>query len=130
MGVTLIGSSRLNLAGATVLALLAVTACSSNWQPVTLVQPSVLDSRTVLEFQAKDQVIRLHGVEFNLDSLSGIPWLEHLSCDTCRVRYALADVSGARTGNPGAGAWSIGLPIILVLAGLLALRATFSGLST
>jgi hypothetical protein len=98
---------------------LILTACSSNWQPIALVQPARLDSRTVLEFRAKNELVRLHGVEFKGDSLSGIPWLKHLSCDTCRVRYAFSDVSQARTGNPGAGAWSIGLPLILLGGGFI-----------
>jgi hypothetical protein len=101
------------------LVLLALTACSSNWQPVTLVQPSPLDQKTVLEFQTKSQLVRLHGVEFKRDSLSGIPWLEHLSCDTCRVQYAFAEISQARTGNPGAGAWSLGLPMLIIGGGLM-----------
>jgi hypothetical protein len=96
------------------LAVVTLTACSAHWQPVTLVQPSSLDSRTVLEFQAKNQLVRLHGVEFKRDSLSGIPWLEHLNCDTCRVRYALSDISQARTGNPGAGAWLVAGPMLFV----------------
>ena len=101
------------------LLLLALAACSANWQPVTLVQPSPLDSHTVLEFQAKNQLVRLHGVEFKRDSVSGIPWLEHLNCDTCRVRYAFSDISQARTGNPGGGAWSIGAPLILIGGGFI-----------
>ena len=96
------------------LLLLALAACSSNWQPVTLVQPSPLDRRTVLEFQAKNQLVRLHGVEFKRDSLSGIPWLDHLTCDTCRVRYAFSDISQARTSNPGAAAWLVAGPMLFV----------------
>ena len=61
-------------------------------------------------------MIRLHGVKFERDSLSGIPWLEHLSCDTCRVHYALADISQARTGNPGRTAWSLVLPVLAVFS--------------
>ncbi len=105
--------------------LLALTACSSNWQPVNLVQLSSLDSRTVLEFQAKNQLVRLHGVVFKRDSLSGIPWLEHLTCDTCRVRYAFSDISQARTGNPGAGAWSLGLPMLIIGGGLMVVGFLF-----
>jgi len=107
------------------LLLLTLAACSANWQPVTLVQPSPLDSRTVLEFRAKDLLVRLHGVEFTRDSVSGIPWLEHLNCDTCRVRYAFSDISQARIGNPGAGAWSLGLPMLIVGGGLMVVGFLF-----
>ena len=107
------------------LVLLALTACNSNWQPVTLLHPSPIDRKTVLEFQAKNQLVRLHGVEFKRDSLSGIPWLEHLSCDTCRVRYAFSDISQARAGNPGAGAWSLGIPMLIIGGGLMVVGFLF-----
>lgn len=93
---------------------LLATACSANWQPVAAPPPKPLGERAVIEFRARNQLVRLHGVQFTRDSLSGIPWLEHLSCDTCRVRYALADVTQLRTGNPGAGAWGLMLPISIV----------------
>ncbi len=101
------------------LALLAVTACSSNWQPMTLVPPRPLEQKTVLEFRARNQLVRLHGVEFRQDSLSGVPWLEHPSCDTCRVRYAFSEISQTRTGHPGAGAWSVGIPMLIVAGGFI-----------
>ena len=94
---------------------LAASACAGpNWQPLTLPTPAPLESKTVVEFHAKDSLVRLHGVRFSRDSVSGIPWLDHLTCDTCRVAYALTDVSGVRTGNPGAGAWVLGAPIFIV----------------
>ncbi|HEY2848611.1 MAG TPA: hypothetical protein VGI97_01945 [Gemmatimonadaceae bacterium] len=105
------------------LLLLAATllnACGAHWTPVTMPQQKPLDERVVLEFHARDQLIRLHGVRFEGDSLSGIPWLEHLSCDTCRVHYAVAEISGARTGAPGNAAWGpiVPLAVLLSLAGL------------
>jgi hypothetical protein len=100
---------------------LAVSACAGpNWQPLTLPSPAPLESKTIVEFHAKDSLVRLHGVRSSRDSVTGIPWLDHLTCDTCRVAYALADVSGVRTGNPGAGAWALGAPIFIVTgSGLL-----------
>jgi hypothetical protein len=53
----------------------------------------------------------------------GIPWLEHLTCDTCRVRYALADLSQTRTGDPGATAWNILLPVVVIFGGLMLLAS-------
>jgi hypothetical protein len=68
----------------------------------------------------KETLVRLHGVQYSRDSVSGIPWLDHLTCDTCRVAYALADVTGVRTGNPGEGAWVVGAPIFIITgAGVL-----------
>ncbi len=93
-----------------------LSACSANWQPMTAPKSQALDKGAVVEFHTKDQLVRLHGVEFARDSVSGIPWLDHLSCDTCRVSYAVADLSGLRTGNPGAGAWVLLTPIIAVMS--------------
>lgn len=100
---------------------IALTGCGPNWQPLTapqLTEPQSkpLDQRAVIEFRVKEQMVRLHGVRFARDSISGIPWLDHLTCDTCRVGYALMDVSGLRRGNPGAGAWWILGPLIGILS--------------
>jgi hypothetical protein len=105
------------IARAVLATLMLTTACSANWQPLTLVQPRPIDRKEVLEFRAKNQLVRLHGVQFSRDSLSGIPWLEHLSCDSCRVSYALSDVTQVRTGHPGNEAWVIGGPMLAVVGG-------------
>jgi hypothetical protein len=106
-------------------AVLILTACGPNWQPVSVLRPQRLDEGKVLEFHAKGELVRLHAVRFEKDSISGIPWLEHVTCDPCRQRFALADVSDARTGDPGAGAWTILVPMMLVLAFLYSLRNAF-----
>lgn len=96
------------------LAAIALNGCGANWRPVPVATPQNLKPATVLEFHARDQLVRLHGVTFARDSVSGIPWLEHLSCHTCRVHYALADISQARIGEPGRAAWGIVLPVAAV----------------
>lgn len=101
----------------------SLSGCGPNWQPVSVARPRTFDERTVLEFRANDQLVRLHGVKVERDSLSGIPWLEHLTCDTCRVRYALTDLSQTRTGDPGATAWNILLPIMVIFGGLALLAS-------
>ena len=107
---------------------LVLAACGPNWQPVTSAQPRVLDPGQVIEFHVKDDLVRLHGVQFRKDSVSGIPWLDHLSCDTCRVSYPLAGVSEMRTGNPGAAAWWLLGPLIAVVGFGIGLAIAFSGL--
>ena len=109
--------------------LVAVTlsGCSANWQPINVSRPRQINERTVLEFHAKNELVRLHGVRFERDSVSGIPWLDHLSCDTCRVHYALAAISGPRTGNPGAAAWGVVIPIAAIIGGSAILAAIICG---
>ena len=60
--------------------------------------------------------MRLHAVQFTRDSVSGVYWIEHTTCDTCRTSYALKDVTGAQTGKPGRGAWLIAGPFIGLMA--------------
>ena len=73
----------------------------------------------MLEFRVRDTTVRLHAVRFDRDSVTGVPWLEHTSCDSCRVRFALADISEPHFGNPGAGAWNILLPFVIVFGALI-----------
>lgn len=111
--------ARIQKAGLAIV--LTLSACSANWQPVSVAQPRSMNERIVLEFHAGGQLVRLHAVRIMRDSVSGIPWLGHTSCDTCRVSYALAGISLPRTGNPGAGAWAIMAPAglgLLLLTGL------------
>jgi hypothetical protein len=96
------------------LAAFALNGCGANWRPVGTAETRTFNPATVLEFHSRDQLVRLHGVRFERDSVSGIPWLEHLSCDSCRVHYALADISQARIGDPGRTAWGIVLPVVAV----------------
>jgi hypothetical protein len=103
--------------------LLLLTACGPGWHTVAVAPPRALSERTVLEFHVRDSLVRLHGVRFDRDSLSGIPWLQHLACDSCRVRYAVAEISQPRTGNPGAGAWNIAVPFVLIFGMLYAIAS-------
>ena len=102
-----------------------VTSCAgANWQPVAVDQPRSLDPRTILEFHfTPDSLVRLHGVQLTRDSVTGIPWLDHLSCTTCRVSYQLDHISQPRTGDPGAGAWNILVPFVVIVGGLYALAS-------
>jgi hypothetical protein len=97
------------------LIVLTLGACGPNWHPATLLQPRPLGDRSVLEFRVQDTIIRLHAVRFERDSVTGVPWLEHTSCDSCRVRFAIADISEARIGSPGMGAWNIMLPFVVII---------------
>lgn len=107
---------------------LALTACvGANWQPLTIPSPTRLDRKTIIEFRAKGTLVRLHGVEFGSDSVSGVPWLDHLTCDTCRVSYALADVSEPRVGDPGKEAWNLVIPIVAVVGVVGLLRILICG---
>jgi hypothetical protein len=97
------------------LAVICVAGCGANWRPITLPQTEMLKEGTIVEFHTRDSVVRIHAVRTTHDSISGISWVEHTSCDSCRKSYAIADVSQLRTGNPGNGGWVIMGPLIGVL---------------
>lgn len=154
MGVTLIGSSRLNLTNAPIAgssrgwvprvvlrvwrkhaarctrwALLlpfALIGCAG-WRGVELQRTPTLREGDILEFHAQDKTVRLHGVRFERDSLNGVPWLKHLNCDSCRVRYAIAEISDARVGHPETVGWVVVLVPLIVL---YSFWHAFSGLET
>lgn len=109
------------------LAAFALNGCGANWRPVATAETPTIKPATVLEFHAKNQLVRLHGVTLARDSVSGIPWLEHLSCDSCRVHYALADISQARIGEPGRAAWGLVLPVVVIFSLFEALHILVCG---
>lgn len=104
--------------------LLLLSACGANWRPVTFPTSEPLRPADVIEFRARDSLVRLHAVHVKRDSLSGIPWLEHASCNACRVSFALANVHDLRIGHPGTGAWTLMIPTLAIVAFALGLRYT------
>jgi len=62
------------------------------------------------------RMTRLHAVVMTRDSFSGIPFLQSVDCDSCRVQFSRDDVDSVRVGNPPAGFWGT---VGLVAAGLL-----------
>lgn len=60
--------------------------------------------------------MRLHGLRIGPDSLSGIPFLKPIECDSCRVSIARAEVDSIRAGDPPGGFWATTIGILVVLA--------------
>jgi hypothetical protein len=50
-------------------------------------------------------MLRLHGVIVAADTVSGVPFLKSLDCDSCRVRIEPAEVDSLRLGEPVGGFW-------------------------
>ncbi len=105
--------------------LVVLAGCSPGWQPVNTTPTPSFDERTTVRVHTDTGNVTLHAVRIANDTLSGIPWTEHTSCESCRVRFALGGISRLETGNPGAPAWWILGPFVgFILLGL-ALRNAF-----
>jgi hypothetical protein len=50
-------------------------------------------------------MLRLHGVSVGAGTVSGVPFLKSLDCDSCRVRIERAEVDSLRIGEPVDSFW-------------------------
>jgi hypothetical protein len=64
---------------------------------------------------------RWHAVRSSADSVSGIPFLQPIDCDSCRLSIPRAEVDSLRLGNPTGALWaSVGAALgATVVAALL-----------
>ncbi|HET9134521.1 MAG TPA: hypothetical protein VFN90_09465 [Gemmatimonadales bacterium] len=106
--------------GARVLLLLLVTGCVQAWQPLPSPTPDTLGARAIVEVRDADgRRLRLHGVRFEGDSLSGVPTVRPPDCDSCRVRVSAAARRTARVAEVGdrrvGELWLFALPFAVAL---------------
>jgi len=102
------------------LAILANGACSAGWRRWEL-QPGALQPRQQVEVWRGGSPMRWHAVVVTGDSVSGVPFLRPVSCDTCRVSLPRTQVDSLRLGNPVAAFWKtvglvVGVPLGILLA--------------
>jgi hypothetical protein len=62
-------------------------------------------SREQVEVWQADTAARWHGLVVTADSVSGIPFLKPLTCDSCRITVERSAVDSIRVGNPIGGFW-------------------------
>ena len=65
-------------------------------RPIALSPAPTLDPRETLIFLRSDSLVRLRSVRFSSDSVSGVPQSQDRSCNSCRVGFALQEVSRPR----------------------------------
>ncbi len=92
------------------------TGCGVGWQAQPIPLPAPLPSRQQAQVWRSGAMTRLHGIVLTGDSLSGIPYLQPLSCDSCRVVVPLRGVDSLRTGDPVGSLWAV---VALFVATLL-----------
>jgi hypothetical protein len=105
------------LTAACVLSVIGSQACGAGWQQPSLT-PAVFSEKQQVEVWQQGRVRRWHAVAISADSLSGIPWLQPVTCDSCRVTVPRTGVDSIRLGNPTAGFWKsfglvVGIPMLI-----------------
>lgn len=102
--------------------LLAVSqaGCGPGWhQPPSPEAIADLRPRQQVQVWSRGVPRQLHAVRLTADSVTGIPYLKALDCDSCRIALPRAAVDSLRLGNPPAGFWrSLGLGYVIV-AGII-----------
>jgi hypothetical protein len=99
-------------------AAVGLASCGAGWHRAELT-PGPLPSRQQVEVWHTGTVERWHGVVLTGDSVSGVPYLRSIGCDSCRVTRSRAEVDSMRLGNPVAGFWKtvglvLALPVVIV----------------
>jgi hypothetical protein len=95
--------------------LLSTTACGAGWRSVSQIGPKTFQPYQQAQLWTEDGMVRLHALRLADDSVSGIPFLQPLACDSCRIAFSRERVDSIRVGDPTGGFWGT-LSLITVAA--------------
>jgi len=92
--------------------------CGAGWHRVGLVGPYATGQQAQVWHGGR--VEQWHAVVVRADSVTGVPYVNSVSCDSCRVAIPRAEVDSIRFGDPVAGFWKtvglvVGIPLIWLL---------------
>lgn len=91
-------------------------ACGAGWHRTDIVTPeSPRQQVEVWQGQASQQ---WHAVRVTDSTVSGIPFVKPITCDSCRVTIVRSTVDSIRLGNPVAGFWH-SILVFVVIPGLI-----------
>jgi len=96
-------------------AALAATAmfacgCGAGWHQTATAPTGALPPRQQVQVWQAGSALQWHAVRVSGDSVSGIPYLQPITCDSCRRQFPRASIDSLRVGSPVAGFWrTIGL---------------------
>lgn len=96
-------------------------ACGAGWRRIEATPRSTLAPRQQVQLWSQGHVRRWHAVRWSADSVSGVPFLQAIACDTCRLTVAQGTIDSVRIGNPTGGFLrSVGLTLgTMAVAGLV-----------
>jgi len=97
---------------ATLLLALGPAGCGAG-RHRTLLAPGTLPKRQQVQVWHGGSVERWHGVVPSSDSVSGIPFLQPASCDSCRVALSRTEIDSVRVGRPVLGFWKTTAMVVL-----------------
>src|SRR3954468_676104 len=89
--------------GITILLLAGTSGCGAGWHRVEEPPPSAFRPRDQVQVWQDGKAILLHGVRLKSDTLSGVPFTQPPTCDSCRVHLGLTGVDSLRVGNKERG---------------------------
>jgi hypothetical protein len=105
--------------------LAAVMGCGAGWhQPIAPVTDT-LPPRQQVQVWHEGKAEQWHAVVVSADSVTGIPYMRPVACDSCRIGIPRSLTDSIRLGNPVAGFWkSFGLVMGISVGVLIALCAS------
>jgi hypothetical protein len=111
-----------------VAALILAQACGAGWHQPAQLGPQAFSPRQQVQIWQRGSAVRWHAVTITPNSVTGIPYLMPISCDSCRRSLLRADVDSIRLGNPAAGLWkTVGLIIAVPTIYLAVMCGTHGG---
>ncbi len=99
------------------LALPPLNGCGAGWRRVDCdAPPAGLPARQQVQVWSAGRATRWHAVRIASDTISGVPFIQPTSCDTCRASLPLAAVDSVRIGEPVDGlARSVALSVLIAV---------------
>jgi hypothetical protein len=79
------------------------SACGGGWRRVEDVTPRTFPTRAQIQVWRGGRFTLLHGLRLDSHTLSGVPFTQAPTCDSCRVQFALSEVDSLREGNKERG---------------------------
>lgn len=82
---------------------LLTQSCGAGWRRASEIDR--LAPRQQVQVWHQGRALRWHALRVGADSVSGIPYFQPISCDSCRLAVPRAAVDSIRLGHPVAGFW-------------------------
>jgi hypothetical protein len=99
--------------------LVTAVGCGAGWHQAPTPASGVFPPRQQVQLWRDGKAVQLHAVVVTADSVTGIPYIRPLTCDSCRITLQRAAVDSIRLGNPVAGFWKtfglvLGIPLAVL----------------